>query len=150
MWRKIDLKVDTFALIWAARRPGEQTEDEIIARLARESVPDTTPTRQAQAPDNEQTSEGAEWTSDKPISEQWVHVLVWALGKLGGEAHLSEIYRSARLAREALGKPIRRNHEATVRERLESYCSSSDNYKGIADLFWQPRGKGSGVWALKP
>lgn len=148
MWRKVDLKVDTFALLWAARRPGEATEDEIVARLARDTLgAESLSTPERASVNVEQRGEAP--MDSNPTSEKWVDVLVWSLRKLGGEAHLSEIYRTARSAREALGKPIRRNHEATVRERLESYCSSSHNYKGIADLFWLPKGKGFGVWALR-
>jgi hypothetical protein len=149
MWRKIEVQVDTFALLWAARIAGEATEDEIIARLVRDYL-GSEPSQSVEAvpTDNVSTGRNAK-ASDRPRSEQWVHVLLWSLCKLGGEAHLSQIYRTAREGREALGKPIRRNHEATVRERLESYCSTSQNYKGIADLFWQPKGKGSGIWAVR-
>lgn len=144
--KKIAVSIDTFASIWAARQAHETTEDEIIARWIREL---------GLAPSEEtpllMKSEMAASTTtlDRPKSTEWVDVLVWALQKLGGRAPLAHIYAKCKVGRELMGKKITPNHDAAARERLESYCSESRNYKGIADLFFMPEGKGAGIWALR-
>lgn len=151
MWRKIDVSVDTFALLWGARRPEETTEDEIVARLAKQSIGDA-----GAAPRSPRHSEivvqhGATTNerADRPKSETWVDVLVWTLKRLGGRGNLQQIYQTSREARKLLGKGVTLRHNDSARERLESYCSESKNYKGIKDLFYMPEGKGAGVWALR-
>jgi hypothetical protein len=147
--RKIDVSVDTFALIWAARKPGEDTEDEIVARLASEAIQGREPMHNDDEPCHEADhSEEIPVMHDRPKSSEWVDLLVWSLRSLGGKASLAEIYRKTKDARRLLGMSITRNHEAAARERLESYCFESKNYKQIADLFCMPEGKGAGVWAL--
>lgn len=150
--RQIEVSVDVFAEIWSARRTHELTEDEILARLlnvARERPGAVRPAfrgaeAQADRVASSQTSVGA-----GPRSKKWTDVLVWSLEQLGGRATLGEIYRTSREARLVLGHPITREHDASARECLESHCRESSKYRGKADLFYMPSGKGAGVWALR-
>lgn len=143
MLKKVEISVDTFARLWSARRVGENSEEEIINRLIDESD-DPTPPETPAAPKPSDTG-----CPNSPPAADWVSMLVWALESLGGEATLKELYAKTMDGRRALGLPITRHHEASVRERLEAHCFESKSYKRRRNLFRMAQGKGAGVWALR-
>jgi hypothetical protein len=148
--RSIEVSIDTFALLWSVRLPSELSEEEIIRRLLR--------TTNDQSP-SEGTAGGLPLSTTKPLDEntfmprpkskKWTDLLVWTLERLGGEAPLAEIYRVSREGRRALGYMTTLHHDDSARECLESHCSNSKKWRGKADLFWMPHGKGAGIWALR-
>jgi hypothetical protein len=71
-----------------------------------------------------------------------------ALRCLGGQAPLSQIYRSVKEIREKTRRSVPESLEATIRRTLEDHSSDSDNYRGT-NLFAMPMGKGAGIWALR-
>lgn len=72
----------------------------------------------------------------------WVEDIVQALKNLGGRATLNQIYDEVKRIRT---EPLPVTYKATIRERIESHSSDSNNFKG-KDLF---RKVGKGVWALR-
>lgn len=144
--RIIEVSIDTFAALWAIRQPDEQSEEDIIARLLR-AVPERSvglelafgmPTESEEVTD-----------MNKPKSVKWTEVLLWTLSQLGGQATLEQIYRVSREGRRKLNRRVTREHDASARECLESHCSESKKWRGKADLFYMPQGKGAGIWALR-
>jgi hypothetical protein len=150
MKRQIEVSVDVFAAIWAQRLPSEPDEDAILARIlkARRRV-STTNAPHPVAPEGHEVLDGGSARTSRPRSKKWSDVLVWTLTELGGRASLSEIYKKSREGRIALGMPITPEHDASARECLEAHCRESKKFRGKADLFVMPEGKGSGVWALR-
>lgn len=74
--------------------------------------------------------------------------IVEALSQLGGEAHLDEIVpRVVALVPDHQA----RSPAASVRARLQEYCSASPHYKGRDDLFESVHGLAAraGVWRLR-
>lgn len=143
MYKKLEISIDTFARLWSVRRPGENSEEEIINRLIDETGDTVSPT--VPIIPEPKGEEGR----NRPPGADWVSMLIWALESLGGEARLKELYAKTMEGRRALGLPITRNHEASVRERLEAHCSESESYKRRRNLFRMALGKGAGVWALR-
>ena len=139
--RQIEVSIDTFALIWAIRIPGESSEDQILSRLLGEAHAEPRVVSEAVQ------GKAKKGLDDLPPSKKWTELLVWTLKRHGGRAPLSEIYRTSRRGRLALGYPITKCHDDAARERLEAHCRESKNFKGI-ELFYMPEGKGAGVWAL--
>jgi hypothetical protein len=137
--RQIEVSVDVFAAIWAARRPDEASEDEVLARVLG--------VRTQALADQPHSNDAA--IANLPRSKKWTDVLVWTLRSHGGKASLAEIYKTSRVGRRGLGYATTAEHEASARECLESHCSDSEKFRGKADLFWMPEGKGAGVWALR-
>ncbi|MER9762633.1 hypothetical protein [Mesorhizobium sp. M0138] len=150
MMRQIDISVDVFAAIWAARLPHELNEDQILGRLLRpkHATPETGPAAPKPIVSNTFDSTASN-KYNLPRSKKWTDVLLWSLDQLGGKANLSEIYRKSREGRSALGFPITAEHDASARECLESHCLESTKFRGKADLFHMPMGKGAGVWAVR-
>ncbi len=153
MKRVIEISVDTFAQIWSERRGGENDEDQILTRIladfaaqAGQRMPNKPEARKTPAPMRPSPMRGA---SGQPASKKWTDLLVWSLESLGGTARLEDIYRKSREGRIALGVPITPQHNASARECLESHCADSDKFRGKADLFYRPEGKGAGIWALR-
>lgn len=72
-----------------------------------------------------------------------------ALQARGGRAPLWAIYAEVEAIRRAASRSIPPSLDATVRKCLEDACADSENYKGVANLFYMPEGKGVGVWALR-
>ena len=76
----------------------------------------------------------------------WLKDIQTALKNLGGEAHLSKIYKEVSKVREGKLNPT---FESTIRRELETNSSDSESYaKGRKgeDLFYM---KGKGVWGLR-
>ncbi len=76
----------------------------------------------------------------------WREDVVRALTKIGGQGHLSEIYRSIEKIRQG---PLPQNFHAIVRRELEHNSSDSIAYLGKRDLFRNVKGIGEGVWSLR-
>ena len=78
----------------------------------------------------------------------WKDDIVKALENLGGKAHRLEIIKEVeRLRPDNLNKDV----VATVQKELEVFSKSSKNFRGgdENEIFIQPDGKGSGIYALK-
>ena len=74
---------------------------------------------------------------------------VQVLEKLGGQAHVSKIYKGVRELRRALGDDPPESIDMIVQGTLETFCSDSDKYQaGNYDLFRMVYGKGQGVYRL--
>jgi hypothetical protein len=156
MKRVIEISVDTFAQIWSERLGGENDEDQILSRILADFSARAAGQRPAQtAPEGRKTqarlrAPALNADASMPVSKKWTDLLVWTLDALGGAARLEDIYRKSREGRTALGIPITPQHNASARECLESHCAGSDKFRGKADLFFRPEGKGAGIWALRP
>lgn len=148
--RQIEVSTEVFALIWAARRSGEESEDQILIRILRsrdqgemvlppysESEP---PRLSPKTPNTEKEMYG---------KIRWVDDVVAALKSLGGRARLHRIYEQVEKQRRDAGRSVPPSLEATVRRTLEDFSSESANFRG-EDLFTMPEGPGAGLWALKP
>lgn len=145
--REISIGIETFAEIWKQRRDGENSEDDVLKRLLGLSEGPN-----VKAPTPKDVPKGDEkpmMAADLPPSKKWSDLLVWTLRKLGGRAHLSDIYRVSRMGRKALGFATTLHHDDSARECLESHCSESKKFRGKEDLFFMPEGKGAGIWALR-
>ena len=82
------------------------------------------------------------------MTSKWIPWIVQALRDLGGEASLAEIYKRIETIHPG---PLSKAWQATVRNRIESYSSDSDNFAPARpDLFHCTRGKGQGQWGLRP
>lgn len=137
--RAIDVDLDVYRAIWVARQYNEHDENQVLRRVLRLEP-------------HEVLLHGTELTgaaTNVPQSAKWTDVLVWSLSELGGQARLHDIYAKSRQARKLLFRPVTRAHDASARECLESHCSDSQKFRGKADLFRMPEGKGSGIWALR-
>ena len=67
----------------------------------------------------------------------WPDDLVEAFNRLPEiDVPLAKLYRVARAVRSERGHSVPVELEATIRERLESHSSDSDNFKGGKDLFY--------------
>jgi hypothetical protein len=143
--RSIDVSTDVFSLIWAARMPGEESEDQILLRvLSGGAVHDA-------------NGKPAKWSSP-PIQDtkeadmhgkiRWVDDVVMALKSLGGQARLHRIYYQVEKQRRSAGRSVPRSLDATIRRTLEDFSSDSANFRG-EDLFEMPEGPGAGLWALR-
>jgi hypothetical protein len=142
--RQIEVSVDVFAAIWAQRLPSEGSEEAILARILKVRPKGSVPVN-----DLGRGDAVAPTTSSRPKSKKWTDVLEWTLNELGGGGPLSAIYKKSREGRVALGIPITAEHDASARECLESHCIDSQKFRGKANLFYMPEGKGAGVWALR-
>lgn len=138
--RSIKVSPDVLARIWSLRCPGENSEDSVLRRVLGCDNSSTTATEQAApVPARPKQANSNPWVSD--IEE--------ALVELGGRAHLSQIYDTVRRLREAKGKSLPLNFNASVRKNLQWYSSDSDVFLNKRDLFFMPERKGAGIWALR-
>jgi hypothetical protein len=80
---------------------------------------------------------------------RWVDDVKRALTELGGKAPLQRIYDAVEKIRKEERRSVPRTLDATIRRTLEDHSTDSHNYRGRADLFALPEGKGAGVWALR-
>jgi hypothetical protein len=76
---------------------------------------------------------------------RWVDDIVTALKRLGGEASLDEIYRTTKAIRQAAGRSVTPQWQATIRRTLEDHSSDSANFRA-ENLF---RIANRGIWALR-
>ena len=142
--RQIPVSTKVFSLIWAARDPGEESENDILLRLLSGQPP---------KPNRAPVESLKESNMSVPASLRhayWWEVVEFVLEKIGHPASLSEIYRAVTAVCRALDRRMPQEIEATVRGTLEDNSSDSDRYKNVRDIFCMPEGKHSGVWALRP
>src|SRR4051794_36343388 len=79
----------------------------------------------------------------------WYNFVYQALLDLGGKAHLSKIYNRVREMRRKAGRSLPKSLENIVRTTLEDRCNDA-YFRTGKDIFWMPKGKGAGVWAIRP
>ena len=158
--RSIHVDTNVFSLIWSLRKAPEKDENEILTRiltdvsLRRHSSEDHLVKERSDASNREEkfelsTSKSKTSTSVDTLHSRgkvrWVEDVVQALRQLGGRASLGEIYKSVREIREAEGRGITKQYEATIRRTIEDHSSDSDNFRSV-DLFEK---LGRGTWALR-
>ncbi len=86
----------------------------------------------------------------KPSEEAlWLEDVRAGLSAIDGRGLLPQITKAVEAARLAAGRPWPSAAEARILETLEEHSTDSDTYKGDADLFCMPYGKGAGFWALR-
>jgi hypothetical protein len=148
--RQIAVDTDTFSLIWAARIPGEESENEIIARIFKQiSVTKTLVDSDGQVPAATPASAVNSRQSANLRDAYWWQVVHHALEGLGRPSSLSDIYKSVvRICREC-GRKMPTEIKATVRGTLEDNSSDSERFKKVRDVFCMPEGPGAGVWGLR-
>lgn len=148
MMRQIEVSVDVFAAIWAARLPSENNENEIIARIMNlgklKNVPSLDNLSTRAVARNSSVDEISKIKAT-PKSKKWTDVLIWTLAELGGRATLAEIYYKSRIGRSALGLAITAEHDASARECLKSHCRFQQiSREGRLILY----ARGEGSWNL--
>ena len=75
----------------------------------------------------------------------WKEDIIQSLKNLGGEAHLSIIYKEVERLREGKLNPT---FDRTIRRELEVNSSDSEVFNS-EDLFYSVEGIGKGVWGLR-
>lgn len=169
--REILVSIEVFAAIWALRRPGEQTENDILRRVIgefsalaashRHSLKGDTSVSPQEwpaahvAPLNDDTKEGkrSKWSAAVERSEgevgmgklRWVDDVYQVLCDLGGRASLHQIYKHVAAQRSAAGRSVPKTLDAIIRRTIEDHSSDSANFRGI-DLFTNV---GRGEWAIR-
>jgi hypothetical protein len=155
--RQIEVDVDVFAAIWALRRTGESTENEVLRRVLLErsgqlivehsgSMGAKTKTSNSgadlEAKDSELEGQAMETV---PGKIRWVDDVLAALRSLGGKAMLHSIYKEVEQRRRVGGRSVPPELEATIRRTLEDHSSDSKNFRSI-NYF---RNVSRGEWALR-
>jgi predicted CopG family antitoxin len=135
--RSIDISTEVFALIWAARQEGEETEDQILKRLLAKRKKGTSEMLSTATPEFKKND--VKWRDD----------IVDGLTQLGGEADLHEIYRIVKDIRKKGGRSLPASVDAVIRRELENNSSDSESYTGHRNLFRSVNGIGGGRWALR-
>lgn len=80
---------------------------------------------------------------------KWFEIAYAALEELGGQAHRRYIIDRVRQMVIDSGRDMIPSLEQTVQNAMESNSSDSDNWTKVRDIFFQPEGKGTGIWALR-
>lgn len=90
-------------------------------------------------------------TTAAPSDEMiWLDDVVAGLKRIEDRRGLlADIYRSVEGIRRANDRSWPDSAEPIIRRTLEENSSDSDAFKGGADLFAMPYGKGAGFWALR-
>ena len=168
--RNIDVETNVFALIWALRIDGEESENEILSRVLSNYLSinaseakglATEPTEVSLSSESLQkltdSSESLEVKSSEKTPVQtleketpmgkirWVDDVFEAIRKLGGSATLHSIYKEVEMTRQTAGRSVPKSLDATIRRTLEDHSSDSANYRGT-DLF---ANVGRGEWAIR-
>lgn len=168
--RNIDVETSVFALIWALRKDGEESENEILSRVLPDymSIKDSEAKRLAT--ESEGTNSRAEsfqqltgfseslevkssnrtrgqaFEKETPMGKiRWVDDVFEAIRRLGGSATLHSIYKEVETIRRNAGRSVPKSLDATIRRTLEDHSSDSANYRGT-DLF---ANVGRGEWAIR-
>lgn len=86
-----------------------------------------------------------------PQPRIWVDEIRDALAALGGQASLAEIYHTIE-QRNRMDFSANPNWRAAVRRTIQQHSSDTTIFTGLAqdNVFFAPRGKGVGYWALRP
>lgn len=132
--RTIEISTGVFAAIWAARRDGEETENDILSRILGMS--------QARV----RATERAEQAGQKT---RWIDDILVAFDTLGGQTSYADLYKAVREIRAAAGRSLPPSTDAIIRREVENHASQSDAFTNKDDLFEAPLGLGAGVWALR-
>jgi predicted CopG family antitoxin len=135
--RSIEISTEVFALIWAARQDGEETEDQILRRILQRKKKMISDVQSPVAPER------------KRADVRWRDDIVEGLERLGGEADLHEIYRIVKDIRQKGGRSLPPSVEAVIRRELENNSSDSESFTGHRNLFRSVNGIGGGRWALR-
>lgn len=135
--RSIEISTEVFALIWAARQEGEETEDQILKRVLGKTKKVT---REMHLP---------AVSKNKRSNVLWRDDIVEGLSRLGGEADLHEIYRIVQKIRQEAGRSLPASTDAVIRRELENNSSDSESFTGQRNLFRSVNGIGGGRWALR-
>jgi hypothetical protein len=138
--RQIEVSTDVFGLIWAARQPGEESENEILLRILSKNPAAIDPAKESKKMSQGSVSLGHAY---------WWQVVEYVMEQIGRPAPLAEIYRAVADVCRENNRRMPRELEATVRGTLEDNSSDSDRYKKVRDIFCMPDGKHIGVWALR-
>lgn len=173
--RSIDIETDLFALIWANRLPGEDSENGILARILKEYIklrdspaessssesfhhllaqdsPHTknTPRVQKEVDSSKLTrGDSIEHRGSAIGKIRWVDDVQEALRDLGGSASLHEIYKEVECRRRNGNRSVPKTLDAVVRRTLEEHSTDSKNFErnlSSPDLF---ANVGRGEWALR-
>ena len=138
--RQIEIETDVFALIWANRKDGEETENEILRRVL-----SIMPSEKSRG--SVETAKTHRTKKEKAVL--WRDDIVDGLTRLGGEADLAEIYKVVRSIRKTHGRTLPPSTEAVIRRELENNSSDSESFTAQRDLFCSVNGLGGGRWALR-
>lgn len=150
--RTIDVSTEVFARIWALRADGEESEDVILSRVLQRGSSQAAPVASLTPGPNAMPATPKAFYDRGPrtwTQPTWATDLAEVLIGLGGRARLPQIYEAVEKLRRKEGRSVPPQLGATVRRTLENHSSDSHNYRGGADLFCMPEGKGAGVWALR-
>jgi 5-methylcytosine-specific restriction endonuclease McrA len=79
----------------------------------------------------------------------WWESVEQALGNLGGNSSLKDLYPEVRNVRLENGDTTPVSLEEVVRKELEYNSSDSSNWRGTRDIFFSVHGLGNGVWGLR-
>ncbi|MED5545158.1 MAG: hypothetical protein VYD90_07895 [Pseudomonadota bacterium] len=146
--RTIEVNTAVYSAIWGLRQEGEETENDILARVLGKRDPEKGQSKSMLEPID--TSKSYFNRGPRTWSQPtWATDLAEVLEELGGKAPLQDIYDAVRKKRKIAGRSIPPSLTATVRRTLENHSSDSHNYTGGADLFAMPEGKGAGIWSLR-
>lgn len=167
MAKTITVSEQSFSLLWSFWVHGDVTEDDILRRillrLAAEPRDSTFFTKGDQNEvqnyvDSDQTqispetggrrffSDVQKSSADPPRKVRWVDDVRLALVELGGEANLSEIYRTVRAARMQEGRRVGPNFQSAVRQTIQAHSSDSNNFEKREDCFTRVK---DGRWKLR-
>lgn len=173
--RSIDIDTDVFALIWANRISGEDTESDILLRILNEyrllkrSLAKTsyresshhlsvhgppltrkTPKVQKEVNRSNSTPGDSNEHAESAIGKiRWVDDVRDALRNLGGSASLHEIYKEVEHRRRNGNRSVPKTLDAIVRRTLEEHSTDSLNFErnlSSPDLF---ANISRGEWALR-
>jgi hypothetical protein len=148
--RQIAVDTDTFSLIWAARRPGEESENAIISRVFKqESAAKTRVDSDGGKPLPKPASDASRKQVANLRDGYWWQVVHYSLESLGKPSTLSDIYKVVISVCKECGRKMPTEIEATVRGTLEDNSSDSERFKQVRDVFCMPEGSGAGVWGLR-
>jgi len=149
--RTIEIDTDVFALIWAERKPLEETENEILKRVLEEKRVAGDVTTLSSQPILEGKTSNSHLNSKHERKEismgkiRWVDDVRFALQSLGGQGTLHNIYKRVEKRRQEGGRSTPKTLEAIIRRTLEDHSSDSANFRGV-DLFQL---LGRGEWGIR-
>lgn len=168
--RNIDVETNVFALIWALRKDGEESENEVLSRVLpdymsikdsegnrlstesedmrsrTESFQEDTDSSGALEVKSSEKTRGQTFEKETPMGKiRWVDDVFEAIRRLGGSATLHSIYKEVEMIRRNAGRSVPKSLDATIRRTLEDHSSDSANYRGT-DLF---ANVGRGEWAIR-
>jgi hypothetical protein len=148
--RQIAVDTETFSLIWGARQPGEENENEIIFRVFSRKPSEETPMNTVhESPVFKPALQERRGPEASLRNAYWWQIVSHALERLGKPSSLSAIYKEVISTCKNCDRRMPTEIEATVRGTLEDNSSDSERYKKVRDVFYMPEGPGAGVWGLR-